>query len=735
MIRLARWCHDRRWIVLAIWIAAVLVIGAIAGGAGSNYVNNLTIPGKGSQKASDLLQSRFPAQSGDNDTIVIHVKDGKVTDAAVRSAVTPMLAQVATLPHVAQVVSPYGPRGAGQVSKDGTIAFAQVNYDKRANDMPNTTGTKLLDTARKAQSDNVQIEAGGQVVEQSERKNPGATELIGFVAAAVILFLTFGSFIAMGLPLLTAIFGLAVGMTGVGILSNAIDTADFAPQLGAMIGLGVGVDYALFILTRYRDAYHDNGGDKREAVTTAMDTAGRAVLFAGATVVIALLGMLLLGVNFLYGVAIAASFVVALVMLASLTLTPAFLGFWGHKIGSTRRDRRRDAKEEETGVAHVSTWVRWSAFIQRRPWTIAIVTTLVLLAMCLPVLGMRLGSSDAGNNAKSTSTRQSYDLLSEGFGKGFNGPLVVAAETGNAAELAKLRQALATTPGVASVTPPGLNPARDTAVLRVYPTTSPQSAETADLIKHLRSDVIPPAAGATPVYVGGLTAAFMDLSDIFASKLPLFIGVVVLLSALLLLLVFRSLVIPVQAAVMNLLSIGASLGVLVAVFQDGFMADALGIQPGPIQSFLPVMMFAIVFGLSMDYEVFLVSRIREEWVRSGDARTAVGMGLAKTGRVVTAAASIMILVFLSFMLGGDQIIKEFGLGLAVAVLIDAVVVRCLLLPAVLHLCGESTWKLPGWLDRVLPHMAIEGEEYTNPTHAGDALSAADEPEPEPAGRV
>jgi RND superfamily putative drug exporter len=730
MTSLARWCHDRRWIVLAIWIVAVLVVGGISAAGGANYVNNLTMPGKGSQKAQDLLQKKFPAQSGDTDQIVIHAKHGTVTDAAVKASVVPMLQQVAKLPHVAGVVSPYGPQGQGQVSKDGTIAFAQVNYDKRSNDMPNKTGDTLVDTAKKAQSADVQIEAGGQVVEASEQQAPGATEGIGFVAAAIILFITFGSFVAMGLPLLTAIFGLAVGMSGVGILTNAVDTADFAPQLGAMIGLGVGVDYALFILTRYRDAYHENGADKREAVITAMDTAGRAVLFAGLTVVIALLGMLLLGVNFLYGVAIAASLVVGLVMLASLTLTPAFLGFWGNRIGNTKRDRRHAAKAEETGQARVSGWTRWSGFIQRRPWTIALVTTLALLALCLPVLGMRLGSSDAGNNPTSYTSRKAYDLLAQGFGKGFNGPLSVAAETGDKVALNKLKDAIAGTPGVAAATAPVLNPAGDTAVIRVYPTTSPQSAQTSDLINHLRDDVIPANASGNHVYVGGLTAAFMDLSDLFAAKLPLFIGVVVLLSALLLLIVFRSLVIPVQAAVMNLLSIGASLGVLVAVFQDGFASSLLGIEPGPIQSFLPVMLFAIVFGLSMDYEVFLVSRIREEWVRTKDASEAVTRGLAATGRVVTAAASIMILVFASFILGGQLVIMEFGLSLAVAVFIDAFFVRCLLLPAVLQLFGERTWHLPAWLDRILPHMSIEGESLRELEEAAAAPSAGGDIDPD-----
>jgi len=749
MLRLARWCFTHRRIVVLIWIVALVGVGALSSAAGSGYVNNLTMPGKGSQQANDLLKERFPAQAGDSNTIVIHAKDGTIFDADVKAQVAPMLAKVAGLPHVTTVVSPYDRQGAGQVSQDKSIAFAQVDLDKRANELPKDFGKTLLSTARTADGKTVQIEGGGQTIERAEEAAPAATEGIGVLAAVVILLLAFGSVVAMGLPLLTALLGLGIGLSGVAILSNLIDTADFAPQLGAMIGLGVGVDYALFIVTRFRDAYKENGGDVEAATLLAMDTAGRAVLFAGATVVIALLGMLLLGVNFLYGVALAASLVVLLVMLSSLTMTPALLGFWGKRIGNTRRDKRQAAKHGDAPPA--SAWVRWSAFIARHPWPIAAITTVLLLALCLPALGLRLGSSDAGNNPTSSTTRKAYDLLAEGFGPGFNGPLVVAAETGDTQKLLALSAAIAKTPGVEAVTPPQLNPAKDTAVLRVYPTTSPQDEKTTELVKRLRDDTIPGAQVAAPVYVGGLTAAFIDLADLFSAKLPLFIGVVVLLSALLLMLVFRSLVIPLQAAAMNLLSIGASMGVVVLVFQEGFLGGPLGIEPGPIQSFLPVMLFAIVFGLSMDYEVFLVSRIREEWARSGNARQAVGDGLSATGRVVTAAAAIMICVFAAFIFGDNVVIKSFGLGLAVAVFVDAVFIRCLLLPAVLHLCGETTWKIPAWLDRAMPHMNIEGAEPTRgngrgPSHervpleqsaGADSSDAGGDPDadPVPVGRV
>ena len=730
MTRIARACLHRRWIVLVAWIVAAIALVMVAGSTGSNYVNNLTLPGKGSQQASDLLKQKFPVQSGDRETIVIAATDGTVKDAAVKAKVVPMLAEVAKLPNVATVVSPYSPAGATNVSKDGSIAFAQVTYKGEWSDLDKADGTRLIDTARKADAGPVRVELGGSLIEQSERNEGGLGEGVGLLAAIIVLFITFGSFAAMGLPIVTALFGLAVGLSGVGIMSNVLDTANFATQLGFMIGFGVGVDYALFIVTRFRDAYHANGGDKEAAIVLAMNTAGRAVLFAGITVVIALLGMLLLGVNFLYGVAVSASLVVALVMIASLTLTPALLGFWGTRIGNTRRDKRH-AKKAETETPKVSAWRRWSDTVGRRPWPIAIVTTLVLLAICGPLTNMRLGSSDAGNNKEGTTTRAAYDLLAKGFGPGFNGPLLVVAQTGDEGKLAGLQATLKETPGVGAVSPPRVNPAGDTAVLQVFPTTSPESASTSNLVNHLRDDVIPSAGTGAAVYVGGLTAAFIDLSDTFSAKLPLFIGIVVLLSALLLLVVFRSLVIPVQAALMNLLSIGASLGVVTLIFQEGWGTGLLGIETGPIEAFLPVMLFAIVFGLSMDYEVFLISRIREEWVRSGDGRQAVGDGLAATGRVITAAATIMIVVFASFITGGERVIMEFGIGLAVAVFIDAFFIRCLLLPAVLHLCGDATWKLPKWLDRILPHWALELEDEVPATPA----AAPATPETPPVARV
>src|SRR6266511_1056959 len=480
-----------------------------------------------------------------------------------------------------------------------------------------------------------------------------------------------------------------------------------------MIGLGVGIDYALFIVTRYRDAYRQNGGDVQAALELAMNTAGRAILFAGATVVIALLGMFALGVSFLYGAAVAASLGVLLVLAASLTLLPALLMFTGKRIGRARRGSR--PREARAGF-----WLRWVGLIQRRPAWAALGSTALLLALASPALGLRLGTSDSGNDPTKQTTRHAYDLLAAGFGSGFNGPLQLAvrlASAGDTVGLTRLTTALRHTPGIASVATPRLNPARDTAAIAVYPTTSPQSAQTTSLVKHLRNDVLPPLAKATgaTVYVGGATATQVDFAHVLSGKLPLFIGMVVLLSALLLLIVFRSLLIPLQAAAMNLLAIAAALGVVQAIFERGWLGGLVGTQPGPIDAFIPVMVFAIVFGLSMDYEVFLVSRIHEEWQHRGDASAAVREGLARTGRVITAAAAVMVAVFASFAMGDDRVLKLFGIAMATAVFLDAVVTRSILLPAALQLFGRRTWAFPRWFDRRLPRLAIEPAPAAEPT--------------------
>ncbi|MDX6551148.1 MAG: putative drug exporter of the superfamily, partial [Gaiellales bacterium] len=677
MLRLTRWTIDHRRLVVILWIALLVGIYGTSTIVGSRSSNNFSLPNTGSQQATDLLKQRYPAQAGDSDQIVLQAQHGKLADAAVRATVQPMLARVARLPQVVSVTSPYS---AGTISRDGSIGFATVTFAQDAQNVPTAAVKRVIKTAEGIRSSSLRVELGGQAIEQAQNGSIGPVTLVGLAAAVIILLISFGSFYAMGLPIVTALFGLGTGLGLIAFGSRVMDMADFSSQLALMIGLGVGIDYALFILTRYRQTYRENGGSVAGAVETAMNTAGRAVVFAGTTVVIALLGMFALGVSFLYGVDVAAAIGVLLVLAASITLLPALLTFFGRRIGGPGLHLRR-RRSEPRGVGF---WERWVTVIQRRPWVAAIGASALLLLLASPMLGLRLGSSDAGNDAKSTTTRQAYDLLARGFGKGVNGPLLVVArlpKTGSSAAARQLTSAIRRTPDVASVTAPHLNRAGDTATTLVYPVSSPQSAATTQLVKHLRNDVIPPVASAThtTVYVGGATATDIDFASVLSSKLPLFIGIVILLSALLLLVVFRSLVIPLQAALMNLLSIGASLGIIQAVFQRGWGGSLLGIQPAPIEAFIPVMMFAIAFGLSMDYEVFLVSRIHEEWQNRRNPSAAVHAGLASTGRVITAAAAVMVVVFASFVFGGQRVIELFGLGLASAVFLDALVIRCILL--------------------------------------------------------
>ncbi len=755
MLKLAHWSTTHRKYVILGWVVLLLLINALAQSAGTSYSNNFTLPNSDAQRAANLLQRSFPSQAGDRDTIVFAVKAGTVLDPAVKSRMTATFAQVARLPHVASVISPYGGAAAGRsISANRKIAFATVVFDQKANILPKSAAERVVHVARAPGRPGLQVELGGQAIEMTQQSGFGISTAVGLLAAIVVLLLTFGSLTAMGLPILTALFGLGTGLGVIALFTHVIDTPNFSSELAAMIGLGVGIDYALFILTRFREAYVTPGptfGDTRESVVRAMDTAGRAVLFAGSTVVIALLGMMLLGVAFLYGVAISASIGVLLVMFASLTLLPALLTFAGPRVARPgRRARRRaartaaDVSEGDVGTALAGAasasgsdgpiaaggrWLRWSGFVQRRPWPIAIASGLTMLLIAAPAIALRLGSSDAANDPSSQTTHRAYELLARGFGEGFNGPLLVVAKIPNptreAAEqgvlvarrpgggkvaVATLDAAIAGTPGVVSVAPAKINPAGEVATITVYPRSSPQAYATTQLVTRLRAKVVPPLAARTGmrVYVGGVTAGAVDFANTLAEKLPLFIGVVVLVSALLLMIVFRSLVIPLQAAAMNLLSIGAALGVIVVIFQWDWLGGLIGVQRGPIESFIPVMLFAIVFGLSMDYEVFLVSRIHERWTHTRENSRAVAEGLALTGRVVTAAAAIMVCVFLSFMLGEDRVIKEFGLSLASAVFIDALVIRCLLLPAVLHIVGPATWQIPGWLDRLLPRTNIEG---------------------------
>ncbi len=709
MRRFATWCTGHRRTVILAWIVALIGVGMISSSVGSDFSEEFKLPASDSKEAFDLLESRFSAQSGDTATIVYKAQGG-VESAAVRREMEGVFAEAAKLPHVSEVASPYEAGAAAAVSADGKIAYATVQYDVTTNKLEKDDVKQLVSISQDAAGPGLQVEVGGQPIEEVRSEEEGDSSfMIGLLAAIVILLLTFGSVVAMGLPLLTALFALGVGLSLVTLGTHVFSTAEFAPQLAAMIGLGVGIDYALFILTRFRNGL-DEGLEPRGAAIAAIDTSGRAVLFAGVTVIIALMGMMLLGLSFLYGVAMAAALAVLMTMIAALTLLPALLTIVGRRVD---RLRIPGLGKRAASTAEDTRWFRWSREIQRRPVLSAVLSGALLLALCIPTLSLRLGSNDAGTDPAGSTTREAYDLLAEGFGAGFNGPFSVVAalpSEGDDSALTDLRKTLKGEEGVTGTTPVMINPAGDTGVFQVYPTTSPQSEETTELLDRIRDDLVPPVEQQTgaQVHVGGITAIFEDFGTAIADKLPLFIGVVVLLSALLLMAVFRSLLVPLKAIVMNLLSIGAAFGLIVAVFQWGWGASLIGVDStGPIISFFPIFLFAIIFGLSMDYEVFLMSRIHEEWEDRRDATVAVTRGLALTGRVITAAAAIMVTVFASFMIGDDRIIKLFGLGLASAVFIDAVIIRSVLVPAVMQLFGKRAWWLPDWLDRALPRLHVE----------------------------
>jgi RND superfamily putative drug exporter len=719
MRRLARFSFRRRWVVLATWLAVLVVIGGALGAVGAGYDDKFSLPDTESTQALELLQRVSPQASGDQLTAVVHVDSGSVTDAAARQRFTRGLDAAKATGNVAAYASPYAAGGAQQISQDRKTAFATITLAGVVpNDVTSAQVADIIDAVRAPAGDGVQIEVTGAAAQAAPAQ--GVAEVVGLIAAAVVLFLVFGSLLAMTLPLITAILSIAVSVAGIGLLANLFTIATFAPTLSVLLGLGVGVDYALFIVTRYRQGLLE-GRSPEEATVIAVDTSGRAVLFAGITVCIALLGLFALGLSFLYGVAIAASLAVAITVLASLTLLPALLGFFGRRVLPRRRraapvGRPQDLQEEPAG------WRRWAAVLDRRPAVFAGLGLLIMLAISVPFLHLRLGLTDQGSDPASSTTRKGYDLLSEGFGPGFNGPLLIVTDLRDSADPAateKLRTALTSDPGVADVAPTvylgGAQPGRPAAggigLTTVYPASAPQDAATSDLVSRVRDNLVPAAeqGSGQRMLVGGTTAIGEDFSDTIAKKLPLFVGVVVLLSFLLLTAVFRSLVVSTVAAVMNLLSAAAAFGVVVLVFQDGFGLSLLGVdRTGPILSFLPVILFAILFGLSMDYEVFLLSRIHEEWLHRKDNRQAVLHGLAATGRTITAAAAIMVFLFLAFVLGPDLTIKLFGFGLAAAVLLDALVIRSMLVPALMLMLGRWNWYLPRWLDRVLPRLSVEG---------------------------
>jgi putative drug exporter of the RND superfamily len=773
--RIGRFAFRRRWLVLGSWTVLLVTVFALVGAVGTSSDSSFSIPDSESKRGFDTLEEFFDGTGSGRSGSIVFLAEQGIDDPEIEAAMTDLFDEVSAIDGVT-LTSPYTPQGQlrGQVATRGDlagrVAYAQIDLDDDLGEaQTGKIGTEIVRLAPTG-IEGLRVEVGGQALAEFEPPN---AELIGLAFAIVVLILAFGSVLAMGLPIGVALFGVGIGAGVITLLSNVMAVPDFAVTLGAMIGLGVGIDYALFIVTRFREGLKA-GQSAEDATVTAIDTAGRAVVFAGLTVVISLLGMFIMGLAFINGLATGAAVTVLVTMTASITLLPAFLGFAQHKVEVTRwrgiiaagfvsiallgvglgiqpllvgapiamvvllaslafAPLREELPPRKVKPLRQTAAYRWSRFVQRNPWSVALVTTTFLLVLSVPVLGLRLGFSDESNSPAGTTTRAAYELISDGFGPGTNGPLILTAELSDPSDLQVLVgmvETLNATDGVAAAAGPFPDdPAGPSAaIIQVTPTTGPQDEATTDLVNALRRDVVPAATEGTEVVVNvsGTVAAQIDFSGYLGDRLPIFFIAVLSLSFLLLMMVFRSLLVPIKAVIMNMLSIGGAYGVVVAVFQWGWGASLFNTAGGPIEPFLPMMMFAIVFGLSMDYEVFLLSRVKEEYDRTGDAVNSVADGLAATARVITAAAAIMIVVFGSFVLEDNRIVKMFGLGLATAVFLDATFVRMLLVPATMKLLGARNWWLPGWLDRLLPTLNVEGgvhESVISLAHlerAGDA---------------
>jgi RND superfamily putative drug exporter len=697
-----------------LWLLVMLVILGLARTAGYTYSNSFSLPGTGSSAAAHILSAAAPRAAGDVDRVVFETSGvARVTDAAVRDRVESALSAVASIPHVRRVVSPYDRGAADQISPDGRTAYAIVTFNEQAWTISADVSKRLVDTASSAGGNGLTVAVSGQVAEGADRRSFGSA-VLGLLVAAVILAVAFGSMLAPVLPLLTAVVSVGTAVGVVGLLSHAVSVPQFSTQLLTLIGLGVGVDYALFIVSRHRQGLLA-GESVESSLVAAVRTSGRAVLFAGIIVCVAVLGMFALGVTFLYGVAVATAVGVLFTMTASLTLLPALLALVGHRV-LPRRERARLAPGPQD-PSTTGLWLRWARFVGRHPAGVAATSLVLIVVVAVPLFGLRLGSSDQGNDPVGSTTRRAYEMLARGFGPGFNGPLDVVAVTHNPAQRAAFERLVADLDrqaGVAKVLPPQWLGRRydggDIAVTVVVPATSPQDGATTALLDHLRFATVPQAVAdsGVQVYIGGATATYADFAQVIASKLPLFVGIIIVLSFLVLAAVFRSLLIPLTAAVLNLLSIAAALGILVAAFQWNWLGPVVGAgRAGPIESFLPVMLFAILFGLSMDYQVFLLTRTQESLSRGSDNRAAVLGGISGTGRVITSAALIMIVVFGSFALGDNRVIKEFGLGLAGGVAADAMIIRTAVVPSLMILFGRANWWFPRALARLLPGIRVE----------------------------
>ncbi len=715
MKSLARWCYHHRLTVVAGWIVVAVVAFFASSASGSNYAGGSSLAGTPSAAAQQLLQRAAPAKSGDTELIVFQTTAGPVTAPAVRAAMEKSLASISHLPNVAHIGSPYTAAGAKQISSDKQIAYATVDLSVDHDSVTADQATTLVNAARAPNSATLKVDIVGGVAASTNPSSANGT-LIGVAAAAVLLLLVFGSLLSALLPLVTTGLAVFAALGFVGVLSNHIAMAGFTSQLCTLIGLGVGIDYSLFILTRTRTAMR-RGHTVEEAVIIAAATAGRAVLFAGITVCIALLGMIVMNVSVLSGAAVAASIAVLIPMAASQTLLPAMIGLLGRRT-LTRRQRAALARGDTEFPEASHRWSAWATRVQRHRVSFSVAALGVLVLLGIPFLSMRQGTADYSSDPVTTTTHQAYGRLAQGFGPGFAGPLQLVAETHSAADQAAFATVVAEaghTAGVVTATPvqdipagPG-HPA--VAVAELIPTGGPQDASTSQLITHLRDTVIPTSLHGSQlqVLVGGQTALADDFASQLSAKLPIFVAMVVVLSFLLLMVVFRSLLIPATAAVMNLLSAATAFGVVTAIFQWGWFGSVLGsAAPGPINPILPILMFAVLFGLSMDYEVFLVSRIQEEWLARRDNSRAVNRGQAVTGRTITAAAAIMVAVFVAFTFTTDRDIKMIGVGMATAIAVDALIIRTMLVPAIMHTLGRHNWRLPAALDRRLPRLSVEG---------------------------
>jgi putative drug exporter of the RND superfamily len=710
---IGRFCSRHHYPTIAVWLLVAVGL-VIAGQSSESRTNdNLTLPGTDSTAATELLEDNLPSQAYGNNPLVIRSTDGKLTERKYSEAVSKTVANLRAKGEVISATNPLSAEGAEFLSKDQKISYIPVYLSVGPGDLTEDGAQAILDAAAPAEAAGLEASVGGYVGQQLSKPSTEVSEAIGLTAAVIILLFAFGTATAMALPIVTAVTGLACALSIIRLLESVVQVPSVAATLATMIGLGVGIDYALFIVTRHKLQLAD-GMDLRESIARATATAGGAVVFAGFTVVIALCSLAFAGIPLVTTLGFTAAIAVVVAVAAATTLLPALLGALGPRINSLRVHLGKTHPDDREPHG----WMRWARGVAARPWRSTIASVAVLVVLAIPLLDLELGQNDISALPEDTTARQAYDGLTAGFGPGFNGPLLIASEfqTPHDAKetLPELQRAIGGAGDVAAVSEPSLDKAETVAVFSVIAKSNPWEDETVDLVEDLRDTVIPPVMAGTggAAHVGGQTAGYIDLATQISDKLPLMIAIVVGLSFIVLLLAFRSLLVPIKAAAMNLLSVAAAYGVVTAVFQWGWGASLIGLDHSiPIVSFVPLLMFAILFGLSMDYEVFLLTQMREHYKDHGDPHRAVVEGLANTGRVVTSAAAIMVCVFTSFVLNGNPLVKEFGVGLAVAIAIDATLVRCLLVPAVMVSLGHRAWWLPRWMDRLMPHVSIEGEEY------------------------